>query len=186
MSSERQISQGWESVHQRLKKGQLESDERWRLRDWDSHPNDPGWENGTYSECHAELRSKVQRGDIVFDTVYVGRPTGDSPVIRSAFVVDDASDQVLSFSHYWFFDGEPIKGIRANMSRGHKRLDEAQAEEYMRQIEDSSAYTRYRSGEKPESVSQELWEDMINRAESDSGCPTCGGVGSSSSSDDDC
>lgn len=184
MSSKQKVARGWESVHQRLKKDQLGDDDRWRLRDWDMHPNDPGWENGKYSTCHREFRTKVRSGEVIFDTVYPGRPAGDDPIIRSAFIVEDTSDDVLSFSEFVFLDGDPNDGVRASMSRGHKRLDRAQVEEYMQQIETREAYTRYSCGSKPESIPQKLWKKMLEKAGTDSNCPTCENSDSNSSTCD--
>jgi len=164
---------GWESNHQRLKKGQLDDDDRWRLRDWDNHPNDPGWEDGTYSSCHAEFRSKVHDGDIVFDTVYSGRSVGSNPIIRSAFVVEDASDGELSFDEFVFLDGDPSEGVQARIPRGHRSLDRAQVEEYLQQIEARDAYTQYSVGSRPESISGELWERMLEKAGTGSTCSSC-------------
>lgn len=186
MSIEHGVNGGWESVHQRLKKEQGGDDDRWRLRDWDDHPNDPGWENGTYTHCHGELRAKVRSGEIVFDTVYPDRPAGDSPIIRSAFVVEDATDHELSFSGFIFLDGDSSEGVRASKARGHKRLNKDQIVEYMQQIRAREAYTRYSIGNKPESISQELWQKMLDKAGSDSDCSSCSGGDSASSDDGGC
>lgn len=188
MLSEQTASTGWESVHQRLKEHQSGDEDKWRLRDWDDHPNDPGWEIGTYSSCHGELREKARTGDIIFDTVYPGRPVDTTPIIRSVFVVEDISDNELSFSEFIFLDGEPNDGVRARMSRGHKRLDKTQVEEYVQQIEAREAYTRYSSGSKPDSIPQELWEKMLEKAKTDSNCPTCENqqANSCSNTRDDC
>lgn len=168
------VTTGWESVHQRLKKSQSGSAERWRLRDWDRHPNDPGWENGTYTSCHAKLRTDAKSGEVIFDTVYTGRPAGASPIIRSAFVVEDGLNRKLSFSGFWFLDGNGSDGVSAKMSRGEKRLDEGQVENYMAQIEASSAYSYYSTGSKPESIPQELWDEMVSKAGGGSDCSPCG------------
>jgi len=174
MNGLHEADHGWESVHQRLKKHQLRDAERWRLRDWDNHPNDPGWEDGTYSTCHGKLRTKVQSGDVVFDTVYPESPVGATPIIRSAFVVGDASNGVLSFSEFMFFDGEPAAGVQARMSRGHKSLGRGQVEDYMEQIEAHDAYACYPAGSKPKSIPQELWDKMLSKAGERSNCSPCG------------
>lgn len=172
------ISRGWESNHQRLKKHQLGDDDRWRLRDWDDHPNDPGWEDGTYSTCHVEFRAKVQSGDIVFDTVYPKNPVRTNPIIRSAFVVKDASDGVLSFDEFIFLDGKSSDGVRARMARGHNSLDRVQVQDYLQQIKARDTYTRYSIGSKPESISEELWKQMLEKAGTNSTCPSCHNRGS--------
>ena len=182
------INRGWESNHQRLKKDQLNNENRWRLRDWDAHPNDPGWEDGTYSSCHAEFRSKVRDGEIVFDTVYPGRAVGSSPIIRSAFIIADASDSVLSFDEFVFLDGDPNDGVRAEIPRGHRSLDRAQVEEYLQQIKARDAYTRYSIGNKPESIPEKLWKRMLEKAGTKPTCSSCTSQESwgSRGSDSDC
>lgn len=164
---------GWEAVHQRLKGFQSESAERWRLRDWDSHPDDPGWEGGTYCSCHAKLRTEAENGDVVFDTVYPGSPVGETPIIRSVFVVEDVSNCEILFSEFLFLDGEPSQGVRAQMSRGEKYLGRDQVEDYMAQIEANDAYSHYSIGSKPESIPQKLWDKMLERASGRSDCSQC-------------
>lgn len=173
MFKNQRIHRGWESNHQRLKEYQLGDNDRWRLRDWDNHPNDPGWENGTYSTCHAKFRTKVQSGDIVFDTVCPGNPTKTDPIIRSVFIVKDTSNGVLSFDEYMFLDGGPEDGVQAHMPRGHRPLDKAQVQDYLQQIEARDAYSRYSTGSKPESIPKELWKKMLERAGTNSICSSC-------------
>lgn len=185
MFNKETIDCGWESNHQRLKKEQLDDDDRWRLRDWDAHPNDPGWEEGTFSSCHAGFRSKVGDGEIVFDTVYSGRAVGSTPIIRSAFVVEDASDGVLSFDEFVFLDGDPDDGVRARIPRGYSSLDRSQVEEYLQQIKARDAYTRYSIGSKPESIPEELWETMLKKAGTASTCPSCPSQGPCDDHDSD-
>jgi hypothetical protein len=165
---------GWESVHQSAKKGQCGDDERWKLRDWDKHPKDPGWESGSYTCCHSGFRAKAQTGDIVFDTVYPKSWADGSPIIRSAFVVESAEEGELSFSEFLFLDGEAADGVRAQMPRNYKSLDRADVENYLRQMEDSGAYTRYNAGEKPESIGEDMWEKMISEA---GRAPACSSTG---------
>lgn len=179
------INGGWEASHQRLKKAQLDDDDRWRLRDWDNHPADPGWEDGTYSTCHPTFRTKVQSGDIVFDTVSPGDPTKTDPIIRSAFVVEDTSDGVLSFEEFIFFDGEADAGVCAQMSRGHKRLDASQVEEYLQQLEEQDEYTCYSVGSEPKSIRTELWERMLEKAGTCSTCSSCNSQDEDSNGDCD-
>jgi hypothetical protein len=183
MFNKKAIRRGWESNHQRLKKHQSNDDDRWRLRDWDAHPNDPGWEVGTYDSCHAEFRSKVQDGDVIFDTVYVGRAVGSAPIIRSAFVVDDASNGVLSFDEFVFLDGDASNGVQARMPRGHCSLDRTQAEEYLHQIDARDAYTQYCVGSKPKSVPTELWDKMLEKAGTASVCRSRSDLGKCGGSD---
>ena len=185
MFGEKTIRRGWESNHQRLKKHQSKEDDRWRLRDWDAHPNDPGWEVGTYDSCHAEFRAKVQDGDVIFDTVYTGCAVGTIPIIRSGFVVNDASDGVLSFDEFVFLDGDPSDGIRARISRGHRSLNRTQIEEYLHQIDARDAYTRYSAGSKPKSVPTELWDKMLEKAGTKSACRSRGNQGTCGDSDSD-
>jgi hypothetical protein len=173
MFSKETVDRGWESNHQRLKKGQLDDDDRWRLRDWDAHPNDPGWEDGTYSSCHADFRSKVRAGEIVFDTVYSRCAVGETPIIRSAFVVNDVSDGELSFDEFVFLDGDPSDGVRSRIPRGHRSLDRAQVESYLQQIKAREAYTRYSIGSRPKSIPGELWEKMLEKAGTVSTCSSC-------------
>jgi hypothetical protein len=173
MFAQQDINRGWESNHQRLKKSQLSDDDRWRLRDWDSHPNDPGWEEGTYSSCHAEFRAKVRDGDIVFDTVYPGHPARTDPIIRSAFIIKGASDNVLSFDEFVFLDGNARNGVQARIPRGHKSLTREEIEGYLTQIEARDAYNRYSTGTRPESIPGDLWERMLKSVGTDSTCPSC-------------
>lgn len=112
---------------------------------------------------------------MVFDTVYPGSPVGANPVIRSAFIVEDASSSELSFSEFWFLDGEPSDGIPARMSRGEKHLYGDQVEDYRTQTEASDAYSHYTAGSKPESIPQELWDKMLEKAGQEPDCSPCGG-----------
>ncbi len=185
MLARQEIDRGWESNHQRLKKDQLADDDRWRLRDWDSHPNDPGWEVGTYSLCHMELRAKVREGDIVFDTVYPGQSARTDPIIRSVFVVKDTSDHVLSFDEFVFLDGKASDGVQACVPRGHQSLTQEKVEEYLAQVEARDAYNRYSTGSRPESIPEHLWERMLEKAGTSITCPSCGDRNSRNSHDSD-
>lgn len=180
----REVSEGWESNHQRLKSGDVADNIKWRLRDWDAHPNDPGWENGAYTACHVQFRNKVQAGDVVFDTVYPGSPIGADPVIRSAFVVDDASDGQLTFSEFVFLNGDADKGVRASSPRGHESLTPEDVETYLQQLDANDGYECYDSGERPDSIPEELWNRMLEKAGTgSSSCTVCGG-GSQAPDDD--
>lgn len=166
---------GWEVNHQRSKDDDIDSKNKWRLRDWNDHPNDPGWEEGTYSECHDDLRSDVQEGDIIFDTVYYDDPSRTSPIIRSVFVVKDVSDDILYFDDFIFLDGNINDGIQASC-RNYKELTNQKLEYYLNEIEARTNYNQYSVGDKPESIPTELWQKML---EETNGKSTC--VGNSSS-----
>ncbi len=43
--------------------------EPWRLKNWEAHPLDPGWEDGVYCRYHKPFRNAASRsvGEIVVD-----------------------------------------------------------------------------------------------------------------------
>ena len=170
MFSPESVDGGWESVHQRPHKGELAQEDRWRYRRWSKHPNDPGWETGTYRSCHDALRKKVQPGDIVLDTVYPQGIIGNKPIVRSAFVVDDISNDVLHFDSFVFLDGNRDEGIRGKDTKGSSSLEQKEIREYISKLEASEAYNQYSSSDQPSSMSNALWERMLKEAGTHSSC----------------
>lgn len=105
--------------------------------------------------------------------VYSGHAVGSSPIIRSAFVVEDTSNGVVSFDEFVFLDGDPDEGVQARIPRGHTSLDRSHVKGFLQQIEARDAYTRYSIGSKPESIPGKLWETMLEKASTASTCPSC-------------
>jgi hypothetical protein len=173
---------GWETGHQRLKQYQVDIDDNWRLRDWDNHPSDPGWEVGRYTECHDDLRKKIQANEIVFDTVLPGRVGSSRPIIRSAFLIEQVADNELEFSQFVFLNGDANQGVEADIIRGYKSLSREEIAGYLQQMKDSEAYSVYDCGERPDSIRPELWEKMLSEAGRGDGSRGCSSSSSACSS----
>jgi len=91
----------------------IKTKEKWRIRDLEKHPRDPGWERSRYCRCHKVMRNskkiakKYKEEKIyVLDTV---RIQSKKHVIRSMFLISDVkpckidkSTQDLIFKDYYF------------------------------------------------------------------------------------
>lgn len=131
----------------------------WRLRDMVNHPEDPNWNQGTYSLCHEDLRfnSNLQHNTIIFDLVR--RKENRHPIIRSAFVINKIDNGVIYFDSFLFADGEPIE-IEQNLYRTRYGDIISKKECIILLSKMSKSYNRYQSGQKPKYISGFDWERM--------------------------
>ena len=89
----------------------------WRDRHPD-HPNDPGWERGTYSECHKQVRRAINEGEWLLDAVHLGRGSRSFVAVRSMFLVSSKVGDILQFDRYWFArDDYPPRVSRDDLRR---------------------------------------------------------------------
>lgn len=165
----------WAAVYARDKtSGELNI--RWRMRDMEEHPCDPGWERGDCSVCHQPVRERAAAGDVLFDIVFPRDAKSDAPrVVRSAIPIGEVEDDKLQFDSYIFLDGNWRDGISAVESeakfwlsgaalwRGRGALTERTAVDWLEKMSDTEAYTVYEAGQCPHSVPDEHWEEMIRR-----------------------
>lgn len=107
--------------------------EDWRKRRSD-HPTDPGWETGTYSACHENVRKNAERGDWILDAIVYKNRDEKYIGIRSMFQVSRVKDDVLYFDEYWLAKGpkptkltcNDIRDLRADLQLGNGLVEEMQ------------------------------------------------------------
>lgn len=163
----------WSVVHQRNKDVDDENI-KWRLREWNEHPLDPGWERGEFSICHKSFRGKATEGDLVFDVIYPNGSVGDPPrIIRSACRIASKEENILKFDSFHFLDGDWEEGLSAEIRRDHKELDQDKAEKWINSIRNSSSYNEYPIGEKPQSIPEKYWKKMLEKTPGVNDCHTC-------------
>lgn len=143
------------------------SDEKdWRLRH-ENHPLDPGWEVGQYCCCHKGVRACIEVGARVFDVVV----KDGKGVIRSAFIISGAKGEgkscVLYFDDFYFavgndpmeLPGPYIQYRQMKMSTWTKKYGSHQLWENV-----TEQYAKYRKGQKPSSIDEASWDQMVVRA----------------------
>ena len=158
-----QYNRAFEVNHQRQHGG------NWRIRRMEEHPNDPGWENGSYCYCHDSFRKKAQTGDLMFDTVYPNGCIGQNPIIRSVIPIEEVSGLDLSFSEFLFLNQPASEGV-SGTTRNYKLLDHEEAEAYLEAIKSGDEYKRYDVGDRPNSITADEWEDMLKAAGTTTSC----------------
>ena len=140
--------------------------ENWRLRNIEEHPLDPGWEEGKYCRCHANIRASVELGAQIFDVVV----KDGNGVIRSAFVIHGAqgegNSRVLYFDDFYFADGEPMKlpGPYIQYRLMKMKTWIKKYERYSLWNKIAERYTYYKKGQKPCSIDQSSWSRMLTIA----------------------
>jgi hypothetical protein len=174
-------NRAFEVNHQRQHGG------NWRIRRIEEHPNDPGWEKGTYCYCHDSFRRKANAGDLMFDTVYPEGCIDNDPIVRSVIPIKKVSGLNLSFSEFLFLDGPTSEGV-AGTTRNYKQLDREEAEAYLEAIESAGEYGHYDVGDRPASITSDEWEQMLAAAGTDQTCSSDSSAdpGVCPSSDSDC
>lgn len=127
----------------------------------------------------------ISEGDIALDVVFprAANQKNAPRVIRSMFRVTEKSGDILKFDFYWFLDESWKEGILTDrVWRQTESLDSEDAEKLLSSVRNSDSYRRYSSGEKPESIDEEEWDRMVERAQevigSDSKGYACANTGS--------
>jgi hypothetical protein len=134
----------------------------WRLRNPKRHPCYPNWETGKYAICHNKIIKLTDVGTKILDVVV----KDGKPVVRSAFQISktqgEGFSKTLLFDEFYFADNEPIE---LEKSKSHIKYRQMFLETYKdktlwnRIIKE---YTEYEKGQKPKSIPQESWDNMVN------------------------
>lgn len=161
----------WVGIHKRLHENDVgDSEDAWRYRKYTDTgcKKDPEWEQGRYSACHDSdnLREDAAIGDWIFDVVCPNSATG-LRVIRSAFKIASKQQDTLKFESYFFLEGDWEEGIVLTPRRGAHEVENKRGDEWVRIIRNLHTYTQYRAGEKPDSHSENKWDEMVARTPSD-------------------
>ena len=127
------------------------------------HPLDPGWEMGTYEKCHEVIRPMQKAGDTIIDVVVKDQ----RPVIRSVFTINDTGivdgEHVWYFDEYYFADKEPYQlpgsYIEYRMMFLDTYLNKHSTYNPIEYVKKN--YTRYKKGEKPDSIKTEDWNKIL-------------------------
>jgi len=136
--------------------------QNWRLRNFEEHPFDPGWEVGTYSYCHERIRALTDPKAKIIDVVV----KDGKAVVRSAFVVErtqgSGPKRVLHFDHFYFADGDPMElpgpYIQYRCMKLETFLGKYDLKNLWRKI---TKYADYKKGQKPRSIDSQSWKAMI-------------------------
>lgn len=146
----------------------ISTDEPWRLKNWEGHPLDPGWEDGIYCLCHKRFRNSRQRasGEIVVDCVNPDGASKEGYIVRSFFEITGGpvecpfkgSGQDLLFNSYFFADREPYRLHCGTIGHNWKALTASSLAELL----DHPSYNRYRVSfnKGPLSIAGRDWELM--------------------------
>ena len=147
--------------------------DNWKLRNLEKHPIDPNWETGTYCKCHEKLRFSrlIKKGLIIFDTIWLSRRS--YPYVRSAFPIKSRDHEKLTYDYYYFADGDwpfeitpsiipKIKSGPYPTNPGIK-LSKENCKKLLLFMKKNS-YHKYKSGEKPVSISESDWRKMKTEA----------------------
>ncbi|TET89582.1 MAG: hypothetical protein E3J35_09240 [Methanomassiliicoccales archaeon] len=130
----------------------------------EKHAIDPGWEVGTYSVCHPDIRRYTDAGARIFDVV----AKDGRGVIRSAFVVtkvrNTSDSRVLYFDEFYFADeypivlpGPPIQYRKMKMASWIRKYNRSSP-----WVDIIDNYIKYRKGQKPKSIDSKSWDYMVS------------------------
>lgn len=151
--------------------------EPWRLRNWNDHPLDPGWEEGRYCRCHRAFRnaSTRQAGEFVVDCVRDEETNKSGYAIRSYFQISEieacreTTGKDLRFASYYFCDGKPSRLRRAIRPRG-LRLTPSE----WHRLKANPSYKEYgcSTSTRPHSVDKADWKLSVSKRRGRrAGCP---------------
>jgi len=138
----------------------------WRLRNIEEHPLDPGWEVGQYCICHKSVRVHMELRARIIDVVV----KDGKGVIRSAFFIGRAkgegNSRILYFDDFYFADGEPIVLPGPYVQYRQMKMSTWTKKYGLTRIWDNikEHYTSYKKGQKPVSIDEVSWDNMVARA----------------------
>ncbi len=149
------------------KREQVKSRCLWRVKNWEGHPIDPGWDDGRYCVCHQKFRNAQtrQRGEIIVDCVNDGNLRSKGYVVRSYFKIIDiqpcrlGKGRDLIFASYHFCDKKEFRLHRNGLGPLGTRLSLVE----WRRLESDPSYNEYRCSPTmhPCSVAKSDWIRMI-------------------------
>ncbi len=141
----------------------------WRVKNWEHHPVDPGWEDGRYCLCHRAFRNSATRreGEIIVDCVNDRRVDELGYPIRSYFEIHHLDSCKFSkrggtdlvFHSYYFCDGESPFRLKVKVGPSGIYLTPEQLSGLMTHL----SYHRYDVNPErgPRSIALEDWQNML-------------------------
>lgn len=161
-----------------LTKHPIKTKEKWRIRNLEKHPRDPGWERALYCQCHKVIRESSQiiekfRQEPIYIIDAVNNGSGKH-TIRSMFRIsgvracpfhNDSKD--LLFKDYFFAPESKSKVLIVQSLRGLnnytgvqvKKLDDYSPEKIVKKIQKN--YEHVKKGKKPSSIHSKDWKNYL-------------------------
>ena len=146
---------------------QVQSEHLWKVKNWEDHPLDPGWDDGRYCVCHPGFRNASTRykGEIVIDCVNDGNLRSKGYAVRSYFRIIDiqlcrlGKGHDLIFASYHFCIDEEFRLRRKQIGPLGTRVDSSEWKE----LESHLSYKEYRCSPMihPSCLAKHDWIRMI-------------------------
>lgn len=160
-----------------LSRNPIMTKDKWRIRNLENHPLDPGWERSLYCQCHKGMResSKILKKFriepiFIIDAVKI---SSDQHFIRSMFQITGIRqcpfnhESQLLFRDYFFapknkskvLQVQKLKGLEDYKGTQTKKLDNYYPEKIVAKIQKN--YEHVSKGNKPSSIHQKEWKRYL-------------------------